>query len=141
MKNRMLYLIVFLLLACCGFSIALPAQNTLWAQYRTFSHKLDSVTAVKDTVAQMYYMERVLEIISYSTCPRGSDTAYYSYPAEQERDDLYVFALKKGNFAEAARENILAVWYYRYALRMKPTDLLLPEKKRVLEKIARGGMN
>jgi hypothetical protein len=133
MKKKMLNRIVFLLLLCCGNCITLPAQNTQWAQYRTFSRKLDSVTAAKDTVAQMYYMERVLEIISYSTCPRASDTIYYSYPAEQERNDLYTFALKKGNFADAAREYKRAVWYYHYALRMKPSDLLLPEKIRVLQ--------
>lgn len=105
----------------------------LWAQFRTFSRKLDSVSVAKDTVAQLYYMEKVLEIISYNSCPRGSDTAYYSYPAEQERNDLYAFAIKKGNYADAAREHKLALWYYRYALRMKPADLLLPEKIRVLE--------
>lgn len=129
----MLRKFVFFLLLCCGCSITLPAQNTQWAQYRTFSRKLDSVTAAKDTIAQLYYMERVLEIISYSTCPRGSDSAYYSYPVQQERDDLYAFALKQGNFADAAREYKLAVWYYRYALRMKPADLVLPEKIRVLQ--------
>lgn len=124
---------VFLFLLFCGSCITLSAQNTLWAQYRTFSRKLDSVSVAKDTVAQMYYMERVLEIISYSSCPRGSDTAYYRYTAEQERNDLYAFALKKGNFSDAAREYKQALWYYRYALRMKPSDLLLAEKIRVLQ--------